>query len=174
MYRGDERAALIESIRQRMREREKNRGKPPSCPPGEIPVHRRGYTRSDGTRVRPTNYCMKDRGAEGKTKDPPFKIKRKGDLGGPGYLSKPAKERHKLLDKSVKKYGYRSTLGKIHALEVMGKRTLSKDKLKKLAQDRRYLVKKYGGSWDRYPGEVKKNPADDEALVRELIRLVGL
>jgi hypothetical protein len=44
-------------------------------------------------------------------------ITREGKLGGKGFLSKPRSEQHKLLKNSVKKYGYRSTLGSIMVLE---------------------------------------------------------
>ena len=153
------------------RERRRN---PVSCDEGEIPVRRRAYKRRDGTRVRATEYCAPDRGKPGRGKKL-FTIKRRGDLGGPGYLDKKDKERQKLLDKSVKKYGYRSTLGKIHALEILGKNTYTKKQLQKLKKDRTYLRKKYGGPGSFGP---RKNPEvavydepSDDALVQRILSM---
>ena len=70
-------------------------------------------------------------------------IKRKGKLGGKGFLSKPRAEQRRLLANSVDKYGYRSTLGSIMALErsnVLEQRY--GDKLESL---RNWLRETYGG-----------------------------
>lgn len=110
------------------------------CPRGQI--LRKGYRRSDGTYVPPS--CIIDRGAPGKgPKVVP--ITHEGKLGGPGYLKKSDRTRHGLLNKCVKKHGYRSCLGSINALGVLGKREFSKSELRKIVKDREYLVEKYGG-----------------------------
>ena len=75
--------------------------------------------------------------------------KRPGKLGGPGYLKKSAMQRHRLLDRCKDKYGYRSCLGSIQALEVWLKNSGTASELGKLRADRAWLVRNYGA---------KKNP----------------
>ncbi len=117
----------------------------PSCASGELAVKRKGYTRSDGSHVKGASYCTPDKGKKGRGKKV-FEIDdKKHALGGSGYLKKSAAARHKLLDACVRREDYQSCLGHVHALEVLGKRTLSKAELSKLAADRKYLVDKYGG-----------------------------
>ena len=70
-------------------------------------------------------------------------IRRQGKLGGPGYASRPARERQALLRAAVAKFGYRSTLGSILALERA--RRISSDVRGALVLDRRWLVQNYGG-----------------------------
>ena len=70
-------------------------------------------------------------------------ITRKGKLGGKGFLSKPKKEQKRLLRKSVDKYGYRSTLGSIMALERSD--VLRQRYGGKLESLRGWLRRTYGG-----------------------------
>lgn len=44
-------------------------------------------------------------------------IKRKGKLGGPGFLSKSRKTQKRLIDKCKRRYGKRSCLGSVMVLE---------------------------------------------------------
>jgi len=123
---------------------------PAKCGRGKIRrkgYSRKGYTRKDGSRVRRTKVssrCIKDRGRRGKGPKV-VKITDEGKLGGKGYLKKSAATRHRLLARCVKEDGYRSCLGSLNALAVLGKRTFSQADLKKIAADRNWLVKKYGG-----------------------------
>ena len=129
---------------------------------GKIQVDRdgycvKGYTRSDGTEVdgfcvAPTSFEMDDPGRPGRrargAKKGPYKddkpwIEREGKLGGPGYVTRPKAQRHKILDQCVDEYGYRSCLGSIL---VLMKNTGIRTKTRKvLTQDKDWLVKKYGG-----------------------------
>ena len=43
-------------------------------------------------------------------------IQREGKLGGPGYSHKSERERHRLLNCSLERFGYRSTLGSLTVL----------------------------------------------------------
>ena len=70
-------------------------------------------------------------------------ITRKGKLGGKGFLTKPAREQHKLLDGCVKKYGYRSCLGSVMVLNR--NREIKSLHGKKIDSLKNYLRKKYGG-----------------------------
>lgn len=138
------------------------------CPRGKISVtkkasKRKSYKRKDGTRVKASKvkgstFCVKDRGAPGKGPKviPPMK---EGGLGGPGYLDKSSSARHKILDRCVKSDGYRTCLGRIQALSVLGKRTFSKADHSKLRGDREYLKRKYGGEGSFGPREKKRKKA---------------
>ena len=68
---------------------------------------------------------------------------KEGALGGPGYLERPWSERKALLDDSVRRDGYRSTLGRVAFLER--NRTIKARHGTELAHDRAYLVETYGG-----------------------------
>lgn len=150
---------------------------PAACPSGQIrrkAYKRKGYTRADGTRVAATRVpsdCITDRGAPGRGPKV-IKITREGKLGGPGYLDRSASARHKILDGCVKKYGYRSCLGSIQALAVLGKREMAKADRDKIAADRNYLVKKYGGPGSVGPRKPKRklNPEEEAATLKRLMK----
>ena len=155
------------------------------CPPGELEVHRKGYhrsayTRSDGTRVAAadvpaTTFCTTDMGEPGRGPEI-IDIEDPGDLGGAGYTDKSKRERHRLLRKCVERKGYRSCLGKLQALEVLGKNTWPKKKLKVIASDRKWLVDQFGGpgsfgprkkrSKKKSKGKRKNNPDTRKLRVR--------
>lgn len=112
-----------------------------------VTIHRKSYLRKDGKRVKATSYKRKvsvgrSRGSKyGKYKNETKWINRQGKLGGHGYLSKSEQERRRLLRRCVKKYGYKSCLGSIIALE---RSSIIKSKYgPKLQKDREYLVKQY-------------------------------
>lgn len=136
-----------------------------ACKPGQLRVRRKAYTRRDGTRVRATQFCAEDRGAPGRGPKviPPLK---EGALGGPGFLSKPERTRHKLLAASVERDGYRTTLGRLNALEVFGKRTFSQKELDTIEADRQWLVRKFGGPGSFGPRKRrrKSNPGTPPGL----------
>ncbi len=101
------------------------------------------------TRSNPTRNYAKPK--------PKVRIKatRPGKLGGAGYLTRTDAVRQKILRSCVGKYGYRSCLGSIQALEVWGKNTLSATQKGKLVRDRMFLRKTFGG-----PGSgTKRNPS---------------
>jgi hypothetical protein len=99
-----------------------------------------------GTRVRPHIRLVLDRGAPGRGKKviPPLEA---GELRKHGYrISAPKSVRHKALAASVREDGYRTTVGRLIALQVFFKRT--KPKYSRIvARDREWLVKTYGGEW---------------------------
>lgn len=68
-------------------------------------------------------------------------IKREGKLGGPGYTLKAARTRHGLLNKAVKRYGYRSTLGSLQVLLL--DKAISASKRKVIEADKKWLMAKY-------------------------------
>jgi len=118
---------------------------------------RKAYTRADGTRVKrtwvpATTFKRSDVGSKGVrsrgAKQGPYSkqkpwITREGKLGGAGYFSKPAATRHRLLNKCVKEYGYRSCLG---SLMVLNRSSVMKQKYgAKIDADKNYLKNKYGG-----------------------------
>lgn len=70
-------------------------------------------------------------------------IQREGKLGGPGYTTKPERERHRLLHRAVEKYGYRSTLGSLQVL-LRGHGMAAK-KAHVIERDKRWLVGAFGG-----------------------------
>ncbi len=156
------------------------------CPKGQIEragYTRKGYTKKDGTRVKPTKVpasCIKDRGTPGERSrgakggvfpnEEPW-ITHEGKLGGPGYTSKSAKERHKILDKCVKgKWGYRSCLGSIMVL--LRNTEISAKVRKVLEADKKYLMDKYGGPGSFGPEKKKKaNPEKEtRALKSKLLK----
>jgi hypothetical protein len=70
-------------------------------------------------------------------------IQREGKLGGPGYTTKPERERHRLLHRAVDKYGYRSTLGSLQVL-LRGHGMATK-KEHVIERDKRWLAGTFGG-----------------------------
>ena len=87
-------------------------------------------------------FVQKNRvGGVVKTKKHKPWITRKGKLGGPGFLSKPIVEQHRLLHNCVQKYGYRSCLGSVMVLER--NTHVSPQKKKMLKQNRLFLERKY-------------------------------
>lgn len=121
------------------------------CPEGQTFVERKGYRRSDGAWVDPTSYCAPGSGMSRgrKTRGAPHEggspwITDEGNLGGPGYMSKTATERHAILDRCVDEHGYRSCLGSIQVL--MRNRALYARHKRVLDSDNKYLVRTYGGA----------------------------
>lgn len=130
---------------------------------GKIRITRKAYTRKaykrkDGTkvseaRVPKKTYLIEDPGRPGRgtrgAEAGPYKgqkkwIRRTGKLGGAGYAEKGERTRREILDKAVKKYGYRSALGSVQVL-LLPEGVSVQDK-RVLGSDREYLKKKYGGS----------------------------
>jgi hypothetical protein len=75
-------------------------------------------------------------------KKPSGWIQREGKLGGPGYTRKSVAARRKILRAVVKKYGYRSALGSIMALERSTH--ISATTRKVLESDRVFLRETFG------------------------------
>lgn len=110
------------------------------CRPGTLEIRRVGYTTKRGTKVKATSYCAPDRGRPGrgpKTIPTP----RKGALGGPGYTSKSATARHRLLNKHLRDHGYSSTISALQSRINLGKRTLSRSALKVFEDDKHWVQK---------------------------------
>ena len=88
-----------------------------------------------------------------RSSDDPW-ITRPGKLGGPGYLSRSAAERHKILDRCVAQYGYRSCLGSIQVL--MRNRKVYARHRAALDTDNDYLVSTYGGPGSFGPRQTRQ------------------
>lgn len=89
-------------------------------------VHRRGYTRSDGTRVSPTRYLSPNTGAPGRGRKL-FTLK-KGGLSRYGYqnvLSSSPQKRRNALKRALNSGVSKLTLGRrLGAIAVLTKRTI--------------------------------------------------
>ena len=110
----------------------------------EITVHRKGYHRKDGTYVHPTTYKEKDRGKKGKGKDY-FEIK-SGKLA-PYHTYLPARKRHEILEKKIRKYGALSVFRSLNAQVVLRKHQRSRDAVKArkvFEADKEWVKRKYG------------------------------
>lgn len=68
-------------------------------------------------------------------------ITRKSKLGGPGFLTKLVREQHRLIDKCVKEYGYKSCLGSVMAL--MRNTNINAKYGAKLESLKKYTMKKH-------------------------------
>jgi hypothetical protein len=78
---------------------------------------------------------------------------RPGKLGGAGYLKKTPEARRRHLATCVRKWGYRSCLGSIQALEVWLKNRGSASDKAKLRSDRAWLVSNYGAGSKKRNGK---------------------
>jgi hypothetical protein len=114
-----------------------------ACPPGKI--RRAAYKTSRGTRVK--SSCIKDRGAKGRWQT----VRRMigigplstGDLTSFGYShTKPAAERHEVLDKAVSRYGRASVIRKLSAIATYSKRT-APTRSNTYRTDMHYVQKKF-------------------------------
>ena len=97
-------------------------------------------------RVKKTIYWRKDVGAPGRGRKiiPSLEA---GELTKHGYrFGASASRRHTALSKSVREDGYRTTLGRLIALQVFFKRVRPSYSKKAIA-DRKWLVAKFGGKW---------------------------
>lgn len=70
-------------------------------------------------------------------------ITRPGKLGGIGFLSKSPQVQHRLLNKCVDEYGYRSCLGSLMVLNR--NRSIKRRHGKKIDKLKNWLKMKYGG-----------------------------
>src|SRR5688500_10909659 len=101
---------------------------------GRLTVKKKGYTRkayvakSAGKKVHvaasevpPRSFKVKDGGRSGRRPKmvPPLE---EGSLGGKGFFSKPASERHAVLKRLARKLGETSVVGKLRAVQVFNKR----------------------------------------------------
>lgn len=120
------------------------------CRKGEIKVSRSGYTRVDGTRVSATTFCAPDRGAPGRGPDI-IPTPRPGSLGGPGYTSKSAEARHRILRKHVRDHGYASTIATLQSRINLGHRTMGKKALAVFESDKRWAQRTFSGKSGRNP-----------------------
>jgi hypothetical protein len=90
-----------------------------SCSKGYI--MRKGYTRKDGTRVRPT--CIIDRGMKGKGPNLIGHLK-EGTLTKYGYHARSSlKDRRISLGKAIKAYGTTVVIRKLNAICILNKNT---------------------------------------------------
>jgi hypothetical protein len=86
-----------------------------------LKVHRKGYVTKRGVKVKATSFSIKDRGAKGRG-EVKIPITRKGILGE-GFMSMPVTKQHSILKTSTRKYGEKSTQGRLQALANFNKRT---------------------------------------------------
>lgn len=83
-----------------------------------IRVHRKGYTRDDGVRVKATNYLTPDRGRRGRTPESeklPFRLRR-GKLRGWRKDESPG-TRRRILERIVRNEGYATATRCLTALK---------------------------------------------------------
>ena len=146
---------------------------PAACPTGDIrrkAYTRKSYTKADGTRVPKTKVpstCIIDRGRPGRGNKIVKDIK-EGTLGGPGYTEKSQAARRTILRDCVKKADYRDCLGKLQYLLLVGGSTWPKKKLKVVQDDKKWLMKTYGGPGSFGPRS--NNPAHVRKLKNSLMR----
>ena len=166
-------------------------------PKGKIVVRRDGYwraayTKADGTRVKRTwipagTFLVKDRGRPGKTsrgaKSPGAVHGRKkpwiqatGALGGRHYAEKPERVRRSLLGASIKRDGYRTTLGRLEVL--LRSSELKAPTRAVLTADKKWLVRRFGGKGSFggrqnpcLPCAIIANPKVNPAKVRRLTKI---
>lgn len=88
-------------------------------------IHRKGYTRSDGTRVSPTMYASRNTGAPGR--GPKLFTLSPGGLSRYGYkniLSSSPQKRHNALKRAMNSGVSKRTLSRrLVALSILTKRT---------------------------------------------------
>lgn len=83
-----------------------------------IRIHRKGYRRRDGVRVRATDYLARDTGKPGRTRESqklPFTLRR-GKLRG-WKKDSSAGERRRILDRIVRNEGYSTATRRLTALK---------------------------------------------------------
>lgn len=86
-------------------------------------IHRRGYTRKDGTRVSPTKFSIKNRGSPGHGKKV-FPALKKGALKQYGYSLKLGNSaRHSALNKARKHMNVGTLKKRLEVLVIFFKRT---------------------------------------------------
>jgi hypothetical protein len=117
-------------------------------------IRRKSYVKKNGTKVKATSYRIKSsgRGRGDKTRSAKFSrskgynkwITRPGKLGGRGFLSKSSTEQHRLLDKCVKEYGYKSCLGSV--LVLNRSQSIRRSYGTKIDKLKNYLQTKYSKS----------------------------
>lgn len=149
-------------------------------PEGEIKIDRKGYCvkkspKRKGYCVKPTTYYIKDRGRPGKRSygaeggtHPASEgyeplIKHEGTLGKGFLKTMTKKQREAAIDRCVKKYDYRTCLGKILVFNLSG--PLRRRYGKQITQAKDYIVKKYGG-----PGSFGKKNGKKKAKVIALAK----
>lgn len=130
-----------------------------------LTVHKKGYTRKaytrkggikvKATKVSPSTFSIKDRGATGRgTKIiPPLKA---GKLGGKGFFAKSKSQQKKIAFADAKKRGEKKTVGSLRAIQVFNKRVNPK-----VSNRAKQLSKEVAGSFKgkkqvSYPSGFKK------------------
>jgi hypothetical protein len=116
----------------------------------KIRVQRKGYTRRDGTVVKPTTFTQCDPGLPGRrtrgSKAGPYKkqpkwVQKPGTLGGLGYAKRPERVRHQILRDAVEFYTYASTARKLHV--ILRSTTIHPDTRKVVERDVAWLRAQY-------------------------------
>ncbi len=72
-----------------------------------------------------------------------IKVRHKGSLGGPGYTTKPATERRRLLWRHLEKHGYASTISALQSRINLGSRTMGKRAHAAFESDKAWLQKEH-------------------------------
>jgi hypothetical protein len=112
--------------------------------------------RVGATRVGPSRFTIRDRGAKGRGPKlvPPLE---RGALGGPGFFNRPGSEQEKIVFNRAKRLGEKKVVGELRALQVFFKRTSPQKSRRALA-----LSKKVAGSFKGkhkvgYPEGLRRN-----------------
>jgi hypothetical protein len=173
---------------ERPRSRESRKSRARKLNKGKIRIDRKGYCvepttyERDGRTIERSAYCVepssfliddpgrpgrRSRGAEkGPYKDDPKWIQRKGKLGGPGYTKRSSRDRHAILNKCVKEYGYRSCLGSLQVL--LRNSEISAKVRKTIESDIAWLKKKHGASKKRKSNAMHRDAGLETYSVEEL------
>jgi hypothetical protein len=107
-----------------------------------LKVKRKAYTTKRGVHVKATSFSIKDRGKIGKGPKL-ITIKRKG-IFGEGFMSMPVIKQHKILKTSTKKYGEKSTQGRLQAISTFNK-NVNPTVSKKASGLRTWVAKNFEG-----------------------------
>jgi hypothetical protein len=122
------------------------------------PYHRKGYTRKDGTYVKPSHvpastFKVKDRGLPGRGKAV-IKHMKAGALSKYGYSTKkPEAARHLALGKAIKASSSGKVFQRLHAQVILRQNAKPDSKeektRKKFEADRAWVSSTYGGPTPR-------------------------
>lgn len=118
------------------------------CPPGMIirkGYNRKGYTRADGVKIKPTYVnpvCIPDRGKPGKGPKILPKPGKEIQLKKYGYSVKHSdKERHSALDRAIKVYGVNPVKRHLNLIRNLQATDSHAENI--MAKDVEYLKKKF-------------------------------
>lgn len=108
---------------------------------GTLRITRKGFTRKDGTRVKPTSFTIRDRGNPGR--GPKLVPPLTGSPLGIKFSNKADTRRRKEIA-LAKKIGEKKVVGKLGALAVLNKNT-NPTLARKARSDQRFIAQRFIG-----------------------------